>query len=88
MGTIESYNWSGARILKQILHFLEKGDNFTSIKATWSVPKVTLHGSEKDARSAAWISLDGGTWGLADTPKEVKVLQAGTYHRVHLDKKG
>jgi hypothetical protein len=83
MGANESYNWSGARIRKEVLPPLGKGDNFfTSVKATWTVPKVTLRGSEKNARSAAWIGLDGGTWGLPDTPREVKVLQAGTYHEV------
>ncbi len=89
MGANESYNWSGARIRKEVLPSLGQGDKFfTSVKATWRVPKVTLHGSKKDARSAAWIGLDGGTWGLPDTPQEVKVLHAGTYHRVYIDKNG
>jgi hypothetical protein len=77
MGTIDSYNWSGARVIKDVLPPLFPGtpqpEVFTSIKATWKVPKV------RNARSATWIGLDGGTWGLG---QPYHVLQAGTYHEL------
>lgn len=79
MGKIESYNWSGARIRKEVL---PAGQVFTSIKATWKVPTVGPHPPEKDVRSAAWIALDGGTWGYLPDKTPVPVLQAGTYHQL------
>ena len=54
----------------------------------WRVPKVELHRMDSESHSATWIGLDGGTWGLLDTPPVVKVLQAGTYHDVYLNSAG
>ena len=88
---IDSYNWSGARVTKDVLSVLypnPPNQFFTSVKATWRVPKVQLHQADKESHSATWIGLDGGTWGLIDTPPVVKVLQAGTYHDVYLSSTG
>ena len=80
---IDSYNWSGARVVQDVLPLLfpnsSKPQYFTSVKATWKVPKVNLHGSEAELR-ATWIGLDGGTWGLPSS--KTMVLQAGIYHHI------
>lgn len=81
---LESCNWSGARIIKDVLPdlFPKRADlqYFTSVKATWRVPKVELHGLETQLRSATWIGLDGGSWGLPSS--KTMVLQAGIYHHI------
>jgi hypothetical protein len=92
---IDSYNWSGARVTSDVLPLLfPQATNpqfFKSVKATWKVPNVGIHkganGQEVDSqgasdsfRSAAWIGLDGGTWGLTEYPNPY-VLLAGIYHK-------
>jgi hypothetical protein len=84
---IESYNWSGARVTNDIPEMKYPTQQyFTSVLATWRVPTVEPNQNELDVRSAAWIGLDGGTFGLPETPSPVKVLQAGTYHEVQSGK--
>ncbi len=79
MRTIESYNWSGARIVDDVLPLLKPpAKKFTSVKASWRVPTVELIAGKAESLSAAWIGLDGGTWGLG---KPAYVLQVGTYHQ-------
>jgi Peptidase A4 family len=84
MSTIDSYNWSGARVTSDVLPVLfpqaTASDLFTSVKATWRVSNVRLRGAQKELRSATWIGLDGGTWNLSNS--KYTVLQAGVYHHI------
>ncbi len=90
--TIDSYNWSGARVTSDLLPHLNPPANyFKKVKGTWKVPSVGPHtgagGQELDSdkksgpfRSATWIGLDGGTWGLKNS--SYNVLLAGIYHKM------
>ena len=86
--TIDSYNWSGARVTSDLLPLLNPPANyFKKVTATWKMPNVGPHTGELDSdkkpgpfRSAAWIGLDGGTWGLKNST--YNVLLAGIYHKM------
>jgi hypothetical protein len=80
---IDSYNWSGARVTNDIPEMKYPNQQyFRLVRATWKVPTVGSRPFEKDVRSAAWIGLDGGTWGFLPDKSFVPVLQAGTYHEL------
>ena len=83
MGTINSYNWSGARVTNDIPEMKYPAQQyFRLVRDKLEVPTIGSHSGEKDVRSAAWIGLDGGTWGFLPDKTPVPVLQAGTYHQL------